>query len=196
MIKELIYKNRSYRRFDESYEITESFLKDIIDLARVSGSAANRQPLKYRIINKKDELDIIYSNIKWAAYLTEWNGPEEGERPSAFIIILYDKNIEANRDYLFCDLGLAAQNILLGLVENNLGGCMMASINKENIINKLKINKQYEILLILAAGKPDEKIILDDVKDKDIKYFRDKNDIHHVPKRKLSDIIIKKDSKK
>jgi len=190
MIKELIYKNRSYRRFDESYEITENSLKDIIDLARVSGSAANRQPLKYRIINKKDELDIIYSNIKWAAYLTEWHGPEEGERPSAFIIILYDKNIEANREYLFCDLGLAAQNILLGLAEKKLGGCMMASINKENIVNKLKINKQYEILLIIAAGKPDEKIMLDEVKNNDIKYFRDKNDIHHVPKRKLSDIII------
>ncbi len=190
MIKELIYKNRSYRRFDESYEITENSLKDIIDLARVSGSAANRQPLKYRIINKKDELEIIYSNIKWAAYLTEWHGPEEGERPSAFIIILYDKNIEANREYLFCDLGLAAQNILLGLAEKKLGGCMMASINKENIVNKLKINKQYEILLIIAAGKPDEKIMLDEVKDNDIKYFRDKYDIHHVPKRKLSDIII------
>jgi len=190
MIKELIYKNRSYRRFDESNKITESFLKDIIDLARVSGSAANRQPLKYKIITKKDESNIIFSNIKWAGYLTDWSGPAEGERPSAYIIIFYDRNIEVNKEFLYCDLGLAVQNILLCLVENKLGGCMIGSINKENIINKLKIKDQFEILLILAVGKPKEKIILEELKNDNIKYYRDKNDYHHVPKRKLSDIII------
>ncbi|MBN2546827.1 MAG: nitroreductase family protein [Spirochaetes bacterium] len=190
MIKELIFKNRSYRRFDESHEITEAFLKDIIELARLSGSAANRQPLKYKIVTKEEERNLLFNNIKWAGYLTDWDGPQVGERPSGYIIILYDRNIEANKEFLYCDLGLASQNILLGLVEKNLGGCMIGSINKENIINKFKIRKQYEILLIIAIGKPKETIILDDVKNDDIKYYRDKNDCHHVPKRKLSDIII------
>jgi nitroreductase len=191
MIKKLVLKNRSYRRFDAKHKISDSLLKEVVNLARFSGSAGNKQPLIYKIINNTKENDAVFQNIKWAAYLTEWNGPSENERPTAYIIILHDKKIEQKPELVYCDLGLATQNILLGLTEKKLGGCMIASINKENVKKELNISDEYEIILIIAIGKPVEKIILEDIeKEGSIKYYRDEKSNHHVPKRKLDDIII------
>ena len=46
-IKDLIMRNRSYRRFYQDRPITEKQLQDLVDLARLSPSAANLQPLKF-----------------------------------------------------------------------------------------------------------------------------------------------------
>jgi nitroreductase len=191
MIKELILKNRSYRRFKGNYTIDDKELYDIIELAGLSASAGNKQPLKYKIVNDKKQNDIIFDNIKWAFYLTDWDGPEINQRPSSYILVLHDKKIDQKPELIYCDMGLAIQNMLLGLIEKGLGGCIIGSFNRENIKKSININDNYEILLIVAAGKPDEKINLEIVgEDGNIKYYRDKNDNHHVPKRKLEDIII------
>lgn len=84
MIKELVMKTRSCRRFKEE-AISEELLRELVDLARLSASAANLQPLKYIISYKKEMNDIIFPKLKWAGYLKDWDGPEEGERPSAYI---------------------------------------------------------------------------------------------------------------
>jgi nitroreductase len=191
MLKKLIEKNRSYRRFDGDHAVSDKILKEVINLARISGSAGNKQPIKYKVINNKKENDIIFQNIKWAAYLTEWSGPTEEERPTAYIIALHDKKIDQKAEFVYFDLGLASQNILLGLAEKKLGGCMIGSINKDNVKKELSISDDYEIILIIAVGKPVEKIVLEDVeKDGSIKYYRDYKNVHYVPKRKLDDILI------
>ncbi|MDD4362974.1 MAG: nitroreductase family protein [Atribacterota bacterium] len=188
MLKELILKNRSYRRFDEKKEIKKEDLLDLIELARLSPSAANRQPLKYYIscdqeINKK-----IFSTLAWAAYLKDWNGPAEGERPTGYIIILGDKNITEN---FGVDPGIVAQSILLGAAEKGLGGCMFGSVSREKLRKLLNITSQYDILYALAIGYPTEKIQIEKVTDSnDIKYWRDEKQVHHVPKRSLSEIVI------
>ena len=124
----------------------------------------------------------------WARDLKDWPGPSEGERPSAYIIILWDTDIA---DTTFCDQGIAAQSILLGAAERNLGGCMIASIDKDKLRRALEIPPRYEILLVLALGKPKEKVVIEEVgTGGDIKYWRDSNDVHHVPKRRLDDIIL------
>jgi nitroreductase len=93
MIKDLILKNRSYRRFFEDFKVSCDTLRELIDLARLSASAANRQPLKYVISCVEEKNSVIFSNLAWAAYLKDWPGPPEGERPSAYIVLLGDKNI-------------------------------------------------------------------------------------------------------
>ena len=187
-LKDLIIKTRSYRRFDESHKIETKTLEDLIDLARLSCSGANRQPLKYLIYNKPEDCERIFPSLAWAGYLEDWPGPDKGERPSAYIIILGDKSITEN---FGVDHGIAAHIIMLGSAELGLGGCIIASLKREEITNELRIPDKFEILFILALGKPVENVIIDEIKNNDVKYWRDSNKNHHVPKRNLDDLIIK-----
>ncbi len=188
MIKDLILQNRSCRRFYEEVNIELEILKELVDLARLSASAANRQPLKYILSCDPEKNAMIFPHLSWAGYLKDWPGPPEGERPSAHIIILLDTEISKSA---MCDHGIAAQSILLGAREKGLGGCMHASIMRESLRQALGIPERYEILLALSLGKPKEKVVIETVRpDGDITYWRDGESVHHVPKRRLDDIII------
>ncbi|MDG7042466.1 MAG: nitroreductase family protein [Nitrososphaerota archaeon] len=163
-------------------------LRELVDLARQSASAANLQPLRYILSCDPKKNAVIFSHLAWAAYFKDWPGPSEGERPSAYIIILEDTQIGHP---LHCDHGIAAQSILLGATEKGLGGCIIGGIKKQGLRQALEIPQRYEILLVLALGKPKETVVLETVgTDGDIKYWRDSKEIHHVPKRALDDIII------
>jgi nitroreductase len=187
-LKELILKTRSYRRFDESYRIDEKTIESLIDLARLSASGANKQPLKYLYFNSVKDCEKIFPYLAWAGYLTEWPGPDKGERPSGYIIILGDRSIS---DVFGIDHGIAAQSIMLGATEAGLGGCIIASIKREELGNELSIPDNLEILLVLALGKPVENVIIEEIKTSDVKYWRDSDKNHHVPKRSLKELIIK-----
>ncbi len=187
-LKEIVLKTRSYRRFDESHRINIRTLESLVGLARLSASAANRQPLKYLVYNKRSDCERIFPAVAWAAYLKDWAGPGPGQRPAGYIIVLGDKSIN---DAYGVDHGIAAQSIMLGATEAGLGGCMIASIRKDMLRTVLKIPDQYEILLVLALGKPAEKVIIEDIRDGDVKYWRDSNDDHHVPKRRIDELILK-----
>lgn len=186
MIKDLIMRNRSYRRFYRVNVKIET-LRELVELARLSPSAANLQPLKYIISCNIEKNALVFPCLKWAAYLKGWK-PLEEESPSAYIIILGDKKISS---YFYYDAGIAAQSILLGAVEKGLGGCIIASIDRKKLRENLGIDERYEILLVIAIGKPKEKVVIEEVKNGNIKYWRDENGIHHVPKRSLDEIIIK-----
>ena len=188
MIRDLIKKNRTYRRFYEDFAIERNTLEELVNLARLSASAANRQPLKYILSCEKNKNNLIFPTLAWAGYLKDWRGPIEGERPSAYIVMLYDTEI--NKNY-WCDPGIAAQSILLGATEKGLGGCIFGSVKRDELRSALKIDERYEILYVLAVGKPKEKVVLETVGiDGDIKYWRDSQGVHHVPKRPLEEIII------
>lgn len=189
MIFDLIKKNRSYRRFDSSVRITPAQIEKWIELARFSPSARNMQPLKFVISTDDDTNKLIFPNLGWAGYLKDWDGPSEGERPVAYIAILQDKSLSENR---YCDDGIAIQSILLGAVEEGFGGCIIGTVNKSNVAKILKLPEKLEILWMIALGKPSEKVVLETATDNDIKYWRDKEGVHHVPKRPLSDLIYKK----
>ncbi len=186
MLKDLIKKNRSYRRFYQDEQVSLETLKELIDLARNSASAANIQPLRYILINSEKENEKVFSTLSWAGYLTNWNGPEVGEKPAAYIIVLS----EHSGKYVMCDAGIACQSILLGATEKGLGGCMFGSVQRDKLKELLDIPEKYEILLVIALGKPKEKVVLEDAEDGNIRYYRDEKQVHHVPKRKLEDVII------
>lgn len=188
MLKDLVKKNRSYRRFYEKKKIGIQTLKSLVELARLSASSANLQPLKYFLSSTSEANQKIFSCLKWAGYLKDWPGPPEGEKPPAYIVVLGDTRISKSFGY---DSGIAAQSILLGAVEKGFGGCIVGSIDREKLRKLLKIAKHLEIVLVIALGKPKEKVVIETVgKDGDIKYWRDKKNVHHVPKRALKDIII------
>lgn len=190
MVKDLILKNRSYRRFHQNTAVDAETLEELVDLARHSASGANLQPLKYILSCDTKTNEMIFENLGWAAYLKDWPGPVEGERPAAYIVILRDTEISKQP---FIDHGIASQSILLGAIEKELGGCIIATVNRDRLRKSLNIEDRYEILLVLAIGKPKEVVKIEYIDSAgDIKYWRDNEDVHHVPKRLLEDIIVKK----
>ncbi|MEE9617234.1 MAG: nitroreductase family protein [Anaerolineae bacterium] len=189
MLGDLVLRNRSYRRFYQEVTIDLETLKELVDLARLSASASNKQPLKYILSCDPERNGLIFPHLRWAGYLKDWPGPCEGERPSAYVIILGDKDI---RQSFGCDHGIAAQSILLGATEKGFGGCMIGSVQKEELREALGIAPQYETLLVIALGKPKETVLIEAVgPDGDIKYWRDDEGRHHVPKRSLDELILR-----
>jgi nitroreductase len=190
MISELVKKCRSYRRFYQAEHVSATDLLEMVDNARLSASARNCQSLKYIISNDNFTNAIIFPCLSWAGYLKDWPGPEEGEQPSAYIVILNDKDITQN---YFCDDGIASQTILLTAVENGLGGCIIGSVNHSKLREGLAITDRFDIVHVIALGKPKEEVILEVIgNDGDIKYWRDEQQVHHVPKRSLEQVVLKK----
>ncbi|HEX3049483.1 MAG TPA: nitroreductase family protein [Aggregatilineaceae bacterium] len=193
MFKDLVCQNRSYRRFDQSHAVDSATLRDLVELARLVGSGMNLQPLRYIVCADPTTNATIFKHLTWARYLEDWGGPAEGERPTAYIIILGDSTIKPHvNTSANTDFGIAAQTILLGAVEQGLGGCMIGSINRNGLRADLQLEEHYEILLVLALGKPAETVVIDPIgADGSVKYWRDENSVHHVPKRSLDEILIK-----
>jgi nitroreductase len=184
----LVRTCRSYRRFYEDHALDEETLRQLVDLARLAASGHNAQPLKYLLSWEPEKNCLIFPHLTWAGYLKDWPGPSEGERPSAYVIVLGDREIR--KSFTF-DQGIAAQNILLGAGEKGLGGCILAAINRDGLREDLDIADRYEILFVLALGKPKEKVVLEVLEPGgDVRYWRDAEGVHHVPKRTLEEIIV------
>ena len=187
MLKDLILKNRSYRRFDQSVLVPMQLLRAMVEAARLSGSARNMQPLRYMLFNNASDCEKIFPTLAWAGYLKDWPGPSDGERPAAYIVQLGD--LDLSNDW-WCDDGIAAQSMLLTAVEQGFGACIIGSVQRERLRDILDIPEQYKIIQVLALGKPAEEVVIDEMVNDDIKYWRDEKGVHHVPKRSLEDLII------
>jgi nitroreductase len=187
-LRDLVLKNRSFRRFHEEKAIDRETLTELVDLGRLSASGGNLQPLKYMITCDAETNARVFPCLAWAGFLEDWPGPAEGERPSAYITILCDTGVSKGPG---CDHGIAAQSILLGAAERGLGGCMIGSIQRDRLREVLGVPAEFKIPLVVALGHPAEKVVLDEAgPDGDIKYWRDDDDVHHVPKRPLDDVIV------
>ena len=187
MLKNLVQSNRSYRRFDHSATIAMQTLEDLVALARLCPSAANKQPLRFILSTSPADNEAVFACLKWAAYLTDWDGPTPAERPSAYIVM-----VNTARDWEFAkfDLGIMAQTMLLGAVEKGLGGCMIGALDRERLRAHFSLAPEMDISLVLALGKPKEDVRVVEVPaDGSIRYYRDEAGVHHVPKRSLSELI-------
>jgi nitroreductase len=189
MLKELIQINRSYRKFKNSKAISRQVLMNLIELTRYAPSSKNRQPLKYILVSKPDENAFVFNQLKWAWYIRDWDGPAENERPPAYIIMLIDKQLNDKADF---DAGIAAQTILLGAVEQGLGGCIIRTVNRYELGRFYELPPHMDIVMVIAIGEPDQKIVLEEEDTiGNMEYWVDEKGVHHVPKRSLMELIYK-----
>ncbi len=185
---DLVRTNRSYRRFDGHHRIAAETMRDLVELARITPSAMNRQPLKYIVSCSQQTNARIYETLAWAGSLKDWDGPEPDERPTGYIVVLVDKALNPNAGN---DIGIAAQTILLGAVSIGLGGCMVGAIKRPALQQVLSVPDGLEIGLVVALGQPVERIVLEDAESgASITYYRDPDQTHHVPKRSLKEILV------
>ena len=185
-MKDLIRKNRSYRRFDETKKQTKEKLASLVESARFSPSAGNMQRLRFRLVNEAEETAYLFDRLAWAGYLKDWPGPVEGERPTSYVLILAGEDKSAMLDV---DMGIAAQSIMLTAVSEGLGGCMLGSFHRERT-NARFAPEGYHVALVLALGVPVEHVELEDASDGDIHYYRLADGTHRVPKLPLDTLIV------
>ena len=183
-VSEIIHSRRSIRRFKQK-SIDIKFLKKFVDCGRVAPSAANFQPLEYFIVSDKNLCAKIFKNLGWAGYIKPKWIPDESERPTAYIIILVKEDL---MKYYKWDVGLAAENIMLAAEEKDIGSCILLNINRDEIRKIFDIPDSLYIDCVIALGYKLEKAVIQDMVDS-VKYYRDENDVLHVPKRKLDDIL-------
>lgn len=186
--RELLIRSRSIRKFIEKEKIEIRVLKEIIEDVRLMPSAANLQPLRFVLISRQETCESIFPLLRWAAYLKDWGGPEKGQRPAAYIILLGDRKISP---YIDWDCGFALQTLLLSAVDKGFGGCAIASFDKGKINELLDLSDNLETACVVALGKPAETVVIDPVKNGDIRYWRDEKAVHHVPKRSVEELVFR-----
>ena len=189
MLRDLVYQNRSYRAFDESRPITENDMRALVDLARYVPSGMNKQPLRYRIVSDAAEREKMLANTRYAGALGI-KLPPEGHKPTGFIVIFNDSETNSPDFLSFKDCGIAAQTILLYAAEMGFGGCMLASFKPEILNADLNVPNRYVPLLAIALGTPAETVMLEEADEINAPYYRDADNVHHVPKRKLEDVLL------
>ncbi len=189
MIKDIAKASRTRRSFRPNVEISREVLVDLIDTARFCPATRNLQVLKYRLVTDKQELSDLLSLTYWAGSLGIKLPPDDHE-PSAFIVICHDTSIAPTSNLYSIDVGLCAQTIMLAATEMKLGGCMLGSFSADKVKKTLNLADHLEPQLVLALGLPDDTIELVEAVDGKVKYYRDENNVHYVPKRPLEEIII------
>ena len=196
MIKDIAHMCRSYRRFYQDQPIDPALLTDWVDTARITASSANAQPLRYRIFHRPQDCAELFPCLAWAGALPDWDGPQEGERPSAYIVVLRDQNVCLGERFTAWDEGIAAQTIMLAATEAGFGGCMIGSFKKASlgaICREAGGYAEGEMSpeLVLALGKPVEEVhIVSPRPDGSLKYYRDDDQVHYVPKRELGEVLV------
>lgn len=187
MLQDLLLRNRSYRRFLPDPALTTEDLHQLIELTRYVASAKNEQVLRYSVIQDKNDCARMFPLLSWAGFLKDWSGPSEEEAPTSYLIQMFAGQ---RSSFTEVDAGIAAQTILLGAVEKGYGGCLLGSVNKSKAQAVFKLPDELEIVQVIALGKPAETCVLAEMQGNDYHYWRDANDIHHVPKRVLKDLLV------
>lgn len=186
MLSDILKKARTYRRFDQSVKLSADLLESWVGLCRYCPSGRNIQALKYAIVTNDETCRQLFPLLAWAGYLKEWNGPEEGERPSAYLVQLLDKNLAEN---CLCDDGLQLQTLVLAAAEAGYGACIIKSFKNVELRQLLQLPEHLQITYVLALGKPIEEVKIEDMKEGDIRYWRTPDRVHHVPKRPTSELV-------
>lgn len=190
-LHDLVLATRTCRRFKEHRSITRQTLVELVDLARLSGSARNGQPWQYMVVSDSQLCERIFPHLGWAAYLTEWRGPQQGQRPAAYILCLLNHHwLKGNEKEAYFDLGIASQSLLLGAASQSILGCRIANFSPK-VTDLLLLPEHLSLELIIAIGYPDEQIVIEPMEaEDDVRYWRDASQVHHVPKRPLSQLLI------
>lgn len=191
-LADLVARTRTVRRFREEVPLAPALLEQLVDLARLGGSARNAQSLCYLIVTEPALRAALFPLLAWAGYLPDWPGPAAGERPAAYIVCVLDRERQRGPESeAHFDLGISTQNLLLGAAERGVMGCRIGAFNADRVRALLQLDARYQPMLVVALGEPAETVVVETVRtDGDVRYWRDADGVHHVPKRPLGDILL------
>ena len=192
-VLELIKKTRSHRSF-KNVQVPMEILMKMIEGAHYSSAGANKQFLRYFLVNDKEVCKQLFKDVVWASQI-EWK-PTEEEAPGGYIIILTDNPAKLPMNFIYADCGIALQNMRLIATELGYGTNIMEPVKKAEITKILGISEEYQPIQVMPVGIPTDDVIITDAVDGDMKYSREDlgnhNYKHFVPKLTLEELIIGK----
>ena len=190
-LKELITKARTCRRFKGTHRLSSETLAELVDHARLSASARNKQLLRFATIADKDVCEALNALVIMGGALKPEQRATAQQHPGGFIVIAGPKVMD---DFAMMDVGIAAQTINLAACEAGLACCMIGAVKKHEAASLIGLPEDMQVCLVLAIGEPDEvRHIVTRRADGELSYYRNENDEHCVPKISLDEaIIIKK----
>ena len=182
----LLRKNRSHRAFDSSYTVAKRQLEAIVSVNDKLPSGRNAQTLRFRLLDAPGGGEDFCRFLHLGGYLPELHLPVPGIEPKAFIIVC---STEAESPIVNIDLGISLQSMALKAVEIGLNALIVKAFNRQEI--KEALGLPLDPLAVLAIGKGTERIVLDEVHTgSDLRYYRDADGTHHVPKIAVSELLI------
>jgi len=180
----LLHRNRSYRGFSASVDVSEAQLRELVGVVPLVASGMNRQALRFRLVTGADAA-LVHPLVKLGAALPEEHLPHPGMEPKAYIVVCSavpeDKVVDM-------DLGIAAQSILLKATEMGLGGIFILNFRREALQEALGLS--LEPLAVLGLGKPAETVFLVPGAAPDALTYYRKDGVHYVPKLSVDQLII------
>ena len=187
MFSDLVKATRSFRNFDPTYRISDEIMVNLVELCRYTPSTANSQSIKFAYANSENLCEKIFPMLGWAGYIKENKPPYDGNVPAAYILVCFDTDV-ANE--IEIDAGICAQTIVLGAMDMGIGACMIGSFDKQKATELFNLPSNIKPRLMIALGRPKETVEIVDIKDGDVKYYRDGKYKHIVPKRTTDELII------
>ena len=184
-VDDLLLRNRSYRGYYKDFVVSEEMLRRIVSVNSRIPSARNQQVLRFRLVTKGAEAEAVLANIRLGNAHPEWHLPLPGTEPEAFIIVC---SCQPESRLVSIDLGISLQSMLLKAVEMGLGGIIVQAFNKVRISQALQL--PYEPLVVLAIGKPAERVELVPIRENESHAYYRENGIHRVPKIPADQLII------
>ncbi len=191
-LKELVLQTRSCRGYDRSRKVTREELLRFVDLARQCAASMNLQPLRYRLATG-EEAAAVQELTRWGRALPQLNLPFPGQEAPAFVVLCVDEGIAKNPNAHGVDIGIAAQTMALAATEAGLASLMIESFDLEGVAKALSLPEGCLPKLVMAFGKSAERAVVEDMPEGGSnRYYRDAQGVHHVPKRRLCDVVIGK----
>lgn len=184
-VYEAAIKRRTIRKFLQK-PIPMEILVKLLNAARLAPSAGNLQPCEYILVTDKSLLDSVFSTLKWARYIAPEGAPKEGERPVAYVVVLVNTKKASEGGEIDC--AAAIENIVLTAWEEGIGSCWIASVDRNRLREILSIPEYCKICFVVALGYKAEEPVVEEMKDGNVKYWKDEKGVLHVPKRRLNDI--------
>ena len=180
---------RTYRRFEQR-PVAPEILTEAVDAARIASCGANRQTVRYIIVESANAVAAVQPLVHWAAYLpSEQGAPNPDELPTAYIAILQDDNLPGASDV---DVGLALGSLTAAAWAHGVGSCIMGAINRPALTELLALPEGVRLCYMVALGYPTHESHLVSMQDGDVKYYLDDNRDFCVPKRGMEEVLLKK----
>ena len=180
---EAIKARRSIRLYQDR-PVEQEKLDALKEIAALYPSGANLQPLKFRFVSEKAGCDAVFSCLKWAGYLPGFV-IEEDQHPTAYIIVVRDKEVAGLAEYA---AGAATNAFCIAAASLGLGSCILGAGSKAPMYDALGIDaERYEILYTVSLGYAAHEADTVPMTDS-VKYYRDETGGFHVPKRQ--DILL------
>ena len=177
---------RTYRRFAQQ-PVPAQAVDDLLEAARIASCGANRQTLKYLVIQSPAMVAATCQHIHWAAYLPPEQGtPALSERPTLFVAACQDTSLPGNSDL---DLGLALGSMTAAAWAHGVGSCILGAIDRPALVQLYGIQPPLKLCNLVAFGYPAHRSRVVPMQDGDVRYYLDDRRDYCVPKRSLAEIV-------